>query len=66
MPETREVYDLETLWTVGPKYDDRCQDTESPFLLSEADLLLMEFKTKTTEQKHKWFSSRKCISVALW
>lgn len=27
-PESREMYDLETLWTVGSQYDDKCQQAE--------------------------------------
>lgn len=27
-PESRETYDLETLWTVGQEYDDKCQQSE--------------------------------------
>ncbi|XP_041374781.1 uncharacterized protein LOC121387660 [Gigantopelta aegis] len=53
MPETRELYDLETLWTVGAKYDDNCQEKENPYVLSDADLLMMEFKERNPEQKHK-------------
>ena len=35
---TREYYDLETLWTVGPKYDPKCQEevvTEQLYSLSD-------------------------------
>lgn len=27
-PELRESYDLETLWTVGPQYDEKSQTSE--------------------------------------
>ena len=30
MPETRELYDLETLWTVGAKFDPQCQEERTP------------------------------------
>lgn len=29
--KTRQIYDLETLWTCGAKYDDMSQETEDPF-----------------------------------
>lgn len=34
-PEKRAYYDLETLWTVGPEYDDKCQEPEN----DDSDLL---------------------------
>ncbi|XP_076089456.1 uncharacterized protein LOC143059779 [Mytilus galloprovincialis] len=37
-PETRELYDLESLWTVGEKYDDKCQEIEDEFGLQQTDL----------------------------
>ena len=27
LPELREVYELENLWTLGPKYDDQSKAT---------------------------------------
>lgn len=38
MPETRKLYDLETLWTVGEKYDDRCLDVDNQFSIKQSDL----------------------------
>ena len=38
MPETRKLYDLETLWTVGEKYDDRCLDVDDQFSIKQSDL----------------------------
>ncbi|ELU10894.1 hypothetical protein CAPTEDRAFT_114022, partial [Capitella teleta] len=29
LEETREMYDLETLWTVGPEHDEKCQEQNS-------------------------------------
>ncbi|CAC5412850.1 Mitochondrial assembly of ribosomal large subunit protein 1 [Mytilus coruscus] len=37
-PETRELYDLESLWTLGEKYDDKCQEIEDEFGLQQTDL----------------------------
>jgi len=34
MPETRELYDLETLWTVGAKFDPQCQEEKDPYTFS--------------------------------
>lgn len=28
LPETRERYELEKLWTLGPKYDDQTREME--------------------------------------
>lgn len=39
MPETRDVYDLETLWTVGAKFDPKCAEEEKdPYVYSVDDL----------------------------
>lgn len=40
LPETREKYDLETLWTVGPEYDDHSRNeiTEGLYMLSKSDM----------------------------
>lgn len=32
LPETREKYDLETLWSVGEQYDDLSHQAEDPML----------------------------------
>ena len=34
MPETRELYDLETLWTVGAKFDPQCHEEKDPYTFS--------------------------------
>lgn len=38
MPDTREVYDLETLWTVGAKFDPLCQVEEDCYTFSIDEL----------------------------
>ena len=39
MPDLREVYDLETLWTVGAKFDPQCAaDKADPYVFSVDDL----------------------------
>lgn len=36
--KTREMYDLETLWTCGAKYDDLSQEPEDPFAAFQFEL----------------------------
>ena len=31
LAQTRELYDIETLWTVGPEFDDKMKEEEDPF-----------------------------------
>ncbi|XP_060602007.1 uncharacterized protein LOC132755214 [Ruditapes philippinarum] len=39
MPALRELYDLETLWTVGAKFDPQCTEaTADPYVFSADDL----------------------------
>lgn len=38
MPEDRELYDLETLWTIGPEYDSNCEEHKDPYTFSVNDL----------------------------
>jgi hypothetical protein len=39
MPALRELYDLETLWTVGAKFDPQCKEaTADPYVFSADDL----------------------------
>ncbi len=43
LQETRVLYDLESLWTLGEDYDEKmtqvCSDEQDPFSLSVSDLM---------------------------
>lgn len=50
-PDIREEYDLETLWTVGVQFDDKCQEVdENPMDLFNA----MEHFTNTGDSSEKF------------
>ena len=54
-PATREHYDLETLWTVGPSFDPKCQqDIIKPQVFSLSDLPWLEEleKSESIPKKH--------------
>ncbi|KAL4217227.1 hypothetical protein ACF0H5_023679 [Mactra antiquata] len=38
MPDTRQLYDLETLWTVGAKFDTQCIEQSDPYTYTVDDL----------------------------
>lgn len=38
MPEVREMYDLETLWTVGAKFDPKCMEERDPYVFTVDEL----------------------------
>lgn len=38
MPAAREMYDLETLWTVGPKFDSKCIEQKDPYVFTVDEL----------------------------
>ena len=40
--ETRAKYDLETLWTVGPKFDPKCQEEVKAPVFTLSDLPWLE------------------------
>ncbi|OWF52025.1 uncharacterized protein LOC110448289 [Mizuhopecten yessoensis] len=48
--EVREKYDLETLWAVGPKFDEKSEQAVSPYILEDSDLdWLKEFYKEKAE-----------------
>lgn len=50
-PDIREEYDLETLWTVGAQFDDKCQEVdENPMDLFNA----MGHFTNTADSSEKF------------
>ncbi|KAL3855136.1 hypothetical protein ACJMK2_014363 [Sinanodonta woodiana] len=55
LPETRAVYDLELLWTVGEKYDDLClKQQQESYTMSIDDLpWLKELESSNKEQASK-------------
>ena len=42
--DVREIYDLETLWTVGPKYDPLCKEPKDVPDISWVDGFMADFK----------------------
>ncbi|KAH3748422.1 hypothetical protein DPMN_182867 [Dreissena polymorpha] len=51
MPDVREKYDLETLWTVGPKFDPKCVEEADPYTFSEEELpWLRDLESKNEQQ----------------
>lgn len=48
--EVREMYDLETLWTVGPQFDEKNQELVNPYVLEHSDMdWLKEFYQEKEE-----------------
>ncbi|KAK3596982.1 hypothetical protein CHS0354_009118 [Potamilus streckersoni] len=61
LPETRAVYDLELLWTVGEKYDDLCQkQQQESYTMSIDDLpWLKELENSKSSNKEQASKSGK-------
>ena len=54
----REYYDIESLWTLGPDKDPKCQETDKdPYALSAGKLLIMMLiiiKRRDIEVRRRW------------
>lgn len=71
-PATRELYDLETLWTVGPKFDPKCQEEVKAEVFSLSDLPWLdeldqsdgsEAEPSTNETKSSGFKRKKKYEI---
>lgn len=51
LPEAREYYDIETLWTVGSSYDDLTHSKDDPVysMIQQQIQLLQELKPKNLD-----------------
>ena len=57
--DTREKYDIETLWTCGPEFDSRSHDVKDKFVLTEhADDLLDDDHDRLFEELSKSFAKK--------
>ncbi|KAK8752435.1 hypothetical protein OTU49_005631 [Cherax quadricarinatus] len=50
-PQQREIYNLETLWTVGPQYDEQCQEKEESLMDMSDPLAGFTASTLPSENK---------------
>ncbi|KAL5005659.1 hypothetical protein ScPMuIL_016817 [Solemya velum] len=53
LPETREHYDLESLWTLGPEFDERCREEKDPYVFELSDLPWLQTNQDTSESDQK-------------
>ena len=50
MPKVREQYDLETLWTVGEKFDPLCAVEDDPYVFTADDLPWLDELEKQSQE----------------